>query len=270
MHKKLKQILKNRIQKGEKFLVPYLTFGYPTVKEFIQILLKIAEYVELIEIGMPFSDPLADGLVIQNAYSIALKNAVSLSKLLETLSNIKDKHNSKLILMSYLNPCLRYNLSKLFKDMNEAGLVAAIFPDLPYGEANSFLSDASRNDVDIIYLVSPTTPTNRTKVIMKASEPFVYAVSVKGITGIRKELPKELPDWLNKLRKLSNTPIFVGFGISTHHQITNILPHADGFIIGSVIINLIKENKSKEVIDLILKMKSIISFKEVKKNDSGN
>lgn len=266
MHKKLKDILLNRIRKGEKFIVPYLTFGYPSINEFIQILLKVAEHVELIEIGMPFSDPLADGPIIQNASSIALSNGVSLHKLLETLSHIKNKHNAKLILMSYLNPCLRYVMPKLFKEMNEAGLIAAIFPDLPYGEGNSLLLDAANYNIDIIYLISPTTPLNRAKVIMNVSQPFVYAVTVKGITGIRKELPPELPAWLSNLKKLSTTPIFTGFGISSPHQIANIQNYANGFIIGSAIINLIKENKSNEVIDFILKMKAITSNKEVKQN----
>lgn len=264
MHKKLKDILLNRIRKGEKFIVPYLTFGYPSINEFIQILLKVAEHVELIEIGMPFSDPLADGPVIQNSSSVALNNGASLQKLSETLFNIRNKHDAKLILMSYLNPCLRHGMPKLFKEMNEAGLVAAIFPDLPYGEADSLLQDAVNHNIDIIYLVSPTTPLNRAKIIMNASQPFVYAVTVKGITGIRKELPIELPAWLSNLKKLSSTPIFTGFGISSPHQIMNIQKYTDGFIIGSAIITLIKENKSNEVIDLLLKMKAITSNKEVK------
>jgi len=251
----LKDILKKEISKGNKYIVPYLTFGYPSLVEFEKIFLSISEEVELIEIGMPFSDPLADGKIIQQASSIALRNGASLNKLLETFVKLKQMHNSKLILMSYLNPCLRYGIDKLLIELPKAGFEAVIFPDLPYGINNLINKNST---VKLVYLISPTTPMQRAKEILNESNPFAYAVSVKGVTGIRQELPQELPNWLSKLKKLSSTPLFVGFGISNPNQLIAIKDNADGFIIGSAIIKLISDNKSNQIKNFINEMKLFI------------
>ncbi len=260
MHRKNKinnSILDN-VSKGKKYIVPYLTFGFPTIENFKTIFLNIAKHAEIIEIGMPFSDPLADGIIIQTASTIALKNNVTLNQLLDTFIQLKNEHNSKLILMSYLNPCIKYGLEKMFSKMKEAGFIAVVFPDLPYNKDNYLKIKNNNKAIGIIYLVSTTTLINRAQEIMDLSNPFVYAVTVKGTTGERKQLPDELPDWLKKLKELSKTPVFAGFGISSPVHIEKIKDYADGFIVGSAIIKLIINNKSNEIIDFINKMKSVI------------
>ncbi|OGF61379.1 MAG: tryptophan synthase subunit alpha [Candidatus Fischerbacteria bacterium RBG_13_37_8] len=254
-----KEYIKEKLRNNEKFIVPYLIFGFPTIDEFTTILLNLADLVDLIEIGVPFSDPLADGSTIQAASKIALQNGANLEKLFEATSGLKHKINGKLILMSYLNTCHRYGFEKLFSDMKEAGFCAAIFPDLPYGEWNMVNNSANKHDIDIVYLLAPTTPLERAKKIMTASAPFTYAVTLKGVTGARTELPVELTGWLASLKNISSSPLFVGFGISKPEHIKTLRTYADGFIIGSALIQMIQNNKTNEIHNFIESMKMTLN-----------
>ena len=251
----MKEYIEMKLKEKKKFIVPYLTFGFPTIKEFKEIIVRLSEIVDIIEIGVPFSDPLADGATIQKASNVALHNGVTLPMILDVMSDLKKEIQSHLILMSYLNPCYRYGLDTLFKDMRKAGFEAVIFPDLPYGEWGQLKALAQQDGIDIIHLLSPTTAPSRAKEIMDHSSPFTYVVTLKGVTGARTELPDYLTDWLKSLKKLSTTPLFLGFGISRPAHVKKLAPYADGFIVGSRLIQMIFDNRTDEINNFINSMK---------------
>ena len=168
----MKELIRKKMKDNKKIIVPYLTFGFPTIKESAKIITKISEVADIIEIGVPFSDPLADGATIQKASKIALNNSVTLPMILETMSGLKKQIKSRLILMSYLNPCYRYGIKKLRKDLKMAGFEALIFPDLPYSEWPELTTMMESYDLKIVHLLSPTTPLTRAKQIMDNSSPF--------------------------------------------------------------------------------------------------
>jgi len=238
--------------KKEKALIIYITGGFPTIKEFIDNFKKIEESgADIIEIGIPFSDPIADGPIIQYSSHKALLNGATLDKIFESLKIIKPA--IPVVFMSYLNPLIAYGKNRFLKKMKEVGVSGLIIPDLPVEESIEWRELSKKNGLELIFLLSPNTSTERAKMIAKFSKGFIYCVSVKGITGVRESLPDELSIYLDKVKKISNIPIAVGFGISNEEQIELLKDKVDGIIMGSRIIKGIKDGEDIE--NLIKKFK---------------
>lgn len=229
-------------KQNEAALIIYLTAGYPNLKDFRDILLEVVNSgADIIEIGFPFSDPIADGSMIQSASQVALKSGVRLQDILELVKGLDIK--IPLVLMSYLNPLLVFDEHRLFIDLNEAGINGVIIPDLPVQEAKSWSAHANKHKIDNILLVAPNSSTRRIKAIIKTSRGFIYCVSVFGTTGMRGQFAAELVGFLQHLRKQTDKPVAVGFGISNTDQIRALIPYCDGVILGSRIIKAIKEGE---------------------------
>jgi len=240
-------------QKNEIALIVYMTIGFPTIEKSIENIKIIADAgADIIEIGVPFSDPLADGPTIQYASQIALKNSVTLKVILDNLQKVKVE--KPLVLMSYLNPLLSYGKKTLFKDIRKTGITGLIIPDLPPEESREWKPLSKKYNIDMIFLLSTTTETKRMKNIVKNSEGFIYCLSLTGTTGIKNNLPYEnIKKFLNKVRKHTHKPLALGFGISQTKHIKKVRNYVDGVIMGSKIINHVKENNN--LFDLIYKYK---------------
>lgn len=237
----------------EAALIIYTTAGFPDWPTFMENLTIIAESgADLIEVGVPFSDPIADGPVIQYASQVALENDVNLNKILESIHPIEKR--CPIVLMSYLNPLIAYGKRRIFKEANEAGFSGLIIPDLPVEEASTWSQSALSYNLDLILLVAPTSSESRIRTISEYSNGFLYCVSLTGTTGVRKTLSVTVKPFLKKVRRISQKPIAVGFGISNPEQIRELRGCADGVIVGSRIIEAIHRKENLE--DLIRKMKS--------------
>ncbi|NQT25948.1 tryptophan synthase subunit alpha [candidate division KSB1 bacterium] len=228
--------------KKEKALIVYLTAGFPTLDGFIQSLKETAEAgADIIEIGIPFSDPIADGPTIQTSSQIGLENGATLPVILNAIRNLDLK--VPLVFMSYFNPLLAYGQDKLLTDMTEVGVTGLIIPDLPVEEAESWKAAAHSINVDTIFLVTPNSSDDRIRLIAEASTGFVYCVSLTGITGARTNLSGDVSGFLDRVKSHTKTPIAVGFGISTPEHILNLKDHADGLIVGSRVIDAIRNGE---------------------------
>ena len=199
---------------------------------------------DYIEVGVPHSDPLADGLIIQHSSKVALENGVTLKWIVETLCTRSLGKNIKpLILFSYFNPILRYGLEKLLQDLPKSLFYGLIIPDLPLEEAERYLPIFKKYKLNLILLCAPTTKKEKIKQIAKYSSGFIYLVSVVGTTGLRKKLPKELKQKIKEIKSYSNTPVLVGFGISNSKQARKVISYgADGVVIGSALVKVLGES----------------------------
>jgi len=242
-------------EKKESALIPFLTAGFPKPDLFLELALTILESGgDLLEIGIPFSDPLADGPTIQASSQEALSNGINVRKTFELCREIRKNTDKPLILMTYINPVLAYGLKEFAESCVETGINGVIIPDLPPEEASDWKDIAGEKGVDTIFLVAPTTNKERFPLINGYTSGFIYYVSTTGVTGSTKKLPEELIRNLEDVRKLSRWPVAVGFGISTPEQVAMLAPHADGIIVGSAIIRKIQETDSDKVVDEIKTM----------------
>jgi len=229
-------------QAGEMAFIPYITAGYPSLEESINIFRMLCEYgADIVELGIPFSDPIADGPTIQYSSQIALQDGMTLKKLMDRLRDVKiDK---PLVLMSYLNPLLAYGKENLYRDMKEIGLSGIIVPDMPAEESDEWLSLSKAYDIDVIFLVAPTSSDERIGFIAERSCGFIYCVTIAGTTGMRDELPAGLLRFIRKIKKLTDKPVAVGFGISSPEQIVALRGEVDGVIVGSRIIEAVRRGE---------------------------
>ena len=232
-------------------LMPFIMAGDPNIEKTSEILLKLQENgADLIELGIPYSDPLADGPVIQVAASRALKSGTSLRKVINLLESLKGKLNIPIILFSYLNPLLCFGFEKFCEMASNAGVSGLIVPDLPLEEAYKFSKIVSNHSMDLILLVAPTTPFERMKQISNHTKGFTYLVSVTGVTGERSKMENRVENLISKLKDVNSNPIAVGFGISTSEQVNKVREWgADGVIIGSAFVKRISSSSEKDVVD---------------------
>ena len=240
--------LKNK----KKFaLMPFIMAGDPNIEITSEILLKLQENgADLIELGIPYSDPLADGPVIQVAASRALKSGTSLRKVIKLLESLKGKLNIPIILFSYLNPLLCFGFERFCEMAYDAGVSGLIVPDLPLEEAYKFSKIVSNHSMDLILLVAPTTPFERMKQISNHTKGFTYLVSVTGVTGERSKMENRVENLIAKLKDVNSNPIAVGFGISTPEHVNKVRDWgADGVIIGSAFVKRISSSSEKDVVD---------------------
>jgi tryptophan synthase alpha chain len=229
-------------------LVAYVTSGDPDLNTTREIVLAaIRAGAAVIELGVPFSDPLADGPVIQRASERALQHGTSLDQVLKLASEIREQSQSVgLVIFSYLNPLLQMGLEKFCKIARLAGVDGVLVTDLPVEEAGTYLAEMHKNDLAPVFLAAPTSTDDRLKRIARASRGFVYAVSRTGVTGTRKQLPEDAQSLVKRLRKFTPLPIAVGFGISTPEQFAAVGGYADAAVVGSAIVETIERNPGKE------------------------
>lgn len=250
----------NRIEKkfselrtrGRKALSIYLTAGYPTLQATEKLVLELERCgVDLFEIGFPFSDPIADGPTIQKSSSFALNRGLHWKDVLKLCANIRKKSDVPLILMSYANPLFVRGWEKSIHEAASAGYDGIIIPDLIPDENPELPALFHKRGVSLIYLVAPTSTDDRIKNICRHSSGFVYCVSVTGVTGARKKLPDdEIRSFAKRIKKLSDLPILLGFGISEPRQIKKFSAVVDGFIVGSAIIKVMgKKSGMNHLID---------------------
>jgi tryptophan synthase alpha chain len=228
-------------------LVAYLTCGDPDLRTTREIVLAaISAGAEVIELGVPFSDPVADGPVIQRASERALKNRVSLEDVLKLGAEIRGETKAGVIVFSYLNPILRFGLEKFASQAAEAGLDGALITDLPVEEADEYLRHMRKRNLATVFLAAPTSTDERLKRIAQASTGFVYAVSRTGVTGARKDLADDAQNLAKRLRKFTKLPIAVGFGISSPEQFASVGQFADAAAVGSAIVQTVEANPGTE------------------------
>jgi tryptophan synthase alpha chain len=242
----------NRIDKKFRELrrrpafIPYLTAGYPDLLTTEKLIYKLKEAgADIIELGVPFSDPVADGLTIQASSQWALNRGVTLKKILKLVRRLRKKTPLPIVLMSYYNPVLHYG-KKFLKEAAAAGVDGLIIPDLPVEESVALSQAAAASSLNLILLAAPTTPTPRLKKIISLTRGYLYYVSLTGVTGERKQLPAGLQGQLKYLKKISRTPVAVGFGFSRPAQLKKIKNLVGGVIVGSAIIGVMSKNLKKK------------------------
>jgi tryptophan synthase alpha chain len=228
-------------------LVAYLTCGDPDLRVTREVALAAIDAgAEVIELGVPFSDPVADGPVIQRASERALKNGVALSDVLKVAAEIRRESDAGLIVFSYLNPILRMGMENFATRAAAAGVDGALITDLPGEEADEYLRHMRNRNLATVFLAAPTSTDERLKHIAQLSTGFVYGVSRTGITGARKELPEDAEKLVQRLRKFTKLPIAVGFGISAPEQFAAVGKFADAAVVGSAIVQTIESNPGTE------------------------
>ncbi len=199
---------------------------------------------DIIEIGIPFSDSVADGPVIVNAAQKAIKRGVSAKGCIKLVSKLRKKIKTPIVFMTSFNIPFSYGIEKFLKDCSKAGVDGLILPDLPFEEAKAVSSSAKKHGIDLIFLIAPNTPDGRAKKLASLSRGFVYLISLTGVTGARKSLSLGIGENVRRIKRYSDKPVAVGFGISTPEQAKQAARHADGIIVGSAIVKKISEKKA--------------------------
>jgi tryptophan synthase alpha chain len=224
-------------------LVAYVTCGDPDIATTREIILAACRAgADIIELGVPFSDPVADGPVIQRASERALKNGTSLEDVLRLASEVRKQTDAGLIVFTYLNPMLRFGMERFC----EEAVKAALITDLTVEEADDYRRVMAAHNLDTVFLAAPTSPDTRLKAIAEACKGFVYAVSRTGITGMQKQVAADVQGLVKRIRKFTKLPVAVGFGISNAQQFAEVGQFADGVAVGSAIVQLIEQNPGKE------------------------
>ena len=232
-------------RKGKKALIAYVTVGYPSIEATLNVVPLLAESgCDIVELGIPFSDPLADGATIQNASHHAIQNGLTPQLCLDIAGELSEKTAVPLVFMTYLNPIISYGPERFCHASARSGVSGMIIPDLPPDEGAELDRLTARNGIDLIYLLPPTATAARAGLIAQKSQGFIYLVSVTGVTGARTSLPVNLDAAIANLRTITDKPLCVGFGISTPEQAREAARPADGVIIGSKIIQLMEADAS--------------------------
>jgi tryptophan synthase alpha chain len=230
---------------GHTALIPYVTVGYPTIEATLKVVPLLAENgCDIVELGIPFSDPLADGATIQKASFDALNNGVTPALCLEIAERLSREVKIPLVFMTYYNPVLHYGLEEFCGACNDSGVSGLIIPDLLPEESSMLEAVARQWDIDLIYLLAPTSTEERIRIVAEETSGFIYLVSVTGITGVRDRLPVNLESFVAAVRRITEKPLCVGFGISTPEQARQVSRIADGVIVGSRIIQLMEADES--------------------------
>ncbi len=233
-------------RKGESALIPFVTAGDPNPDVTVEVVVEMARQgADIVELGLPFSDPLADGPTIQAASFRALEGGMNPKAFLDVVKRIRQRTDIPLVLMGYYNPILKMGLEEFADLAAKVGIDGAIVPDLSLEESDAWRRAARKHGIANILLVAPNTPTERVKKIARASAGFIYYVSVLGITGARAELPMELAEGLKNVKGCSKRPVAVGFGISSPEQVRGLRDSADGIIVGSAIVRMLHQEFEK-------------------------
>ena len=244
-------------KRGEKAFVPYIMAGDGGIKTLKKTILFLQEIgVTAIELGIPFSDPVADGPTIQEAGERALSHGVTLRKVMQEIALFKKEVTVPLVIMSYLNPIIQYGIDEFVEDCSVNGVDGLIIPDLPYEESDLLRQAVEKFEIALIPLVSLTSPPERIRKITDAGEGFIYAVTVNGITGVRDGFDNDLGRHLKALKEVSPVPVLAGFGISTPEQVESLGALADGVIVGSAIVTALQNEDYETIRNLVGASKS--------------
>tara|TARA_R110002096_G_scaffold29497_2_gene88710 strand:- start:17414 stop:18184 length:771 start_codon:yes stop_codon:yes gene_type:complete len=239
-HEELTAAIQTANEDGRTALVPFITAGYPEPKDFIATLKSVASVGDVVELGIPFSDPMADGMTIQRSSFEALQKGVSLKWIFDQLDSVQGKIDTPLVMMSYLNPLLAFGYDKLAERALETGVCGFIVPDLPFEESNELRSALEAKGIGLIQLVTPATPDARLQTLCDASRGFVYAVTITGITGGDAGLPNDLAGYLDKVVSMADIPVCAGFGIREAKDVAAVGKHAAGAIVGSALVEVLE------------------------------
>ena len=223
-------------QDGKKGFIPYITAGDPDLATTEQLLFTLKQHATLIELGVPFSDPMADGPVIQRASERALKNKFGLQDILDTTARARKQIDTPIILFSYYNPLLQFGLKRLAQAAKDAGVDGVLVTDLTPEEAGEFEAELRAHDLDMIFLIAPTSTDERLQLVAEHASGFIYAVSRAGVTGAREKVSEEAEKLVSRMRQFSSLPIAVGFGISNAEQVADVNRYADAVVVGSAIV----------------------------------
>ncbi|MCK5581044.1 MAG: tryptophan synthase subunit alpha [Candidatus Omnitrophica bacterium] len=244
---RIDQKFKELKERKKKAFIAFLTAGDPNLKTTGEMVVSFEKAgVDIIELGVPFSDPLADGPTIQAASQRALQKGVTLEKILASVRKIRRKTNIPVALMTYYNPIFHYGEERFMSKARACGVDGLIVPDLPPEEASGFIKAARAQDISTVFFLAPTTSKNRVPKIVKASTGFIYYVSLTGVTGVRQSLPKDFVGDVKAVQNVTDKPVCVGFGVSNARQVKAVGKVADGVIVGSAIIKEIQKNAGKE------------------------
>ena len=231
---------------GHPALIPFITAGYPEPADFIATLKAVAEIGDVVELGIPFSDPMADGMTIQRSSFEALQKGVSLKWIFDQLDGAQGEIDAPLVMMSYLNPLLAFGYDKLAERARAAGVCGFIVPDLPFEESREIRDALEAQGLGLIQLVTPATPDERLVTLCGASRGFVYAVTITGITGGDAGLPADLAGYLDKVSGISALPVCAGFGIRAAQDVANVGQHAAGAIVGSALVEVLERGEDPQ------------------------
>jgi tryptophan synthase alpha chain len=242
-HDSITKAIRDAKAHGRPAIVAYITAGFPKREGFLQQLTAVAEAADVVEIGVPFSDPMADGTTIQRSSRVALEQGVSLKWILAQLGELSSKPKAPLLLMSYLNPLLAFGLDKLPKAAAEAGVSGFIVPDLPYEECADMRKALQAHGLALIQFVTPVTPPERTRKLCEGSEGFIYAVTMTGTTGKNVAVPQEVLDYFARVKEASPVPVCAGFGIRSREQVQRLAPYVDGIIVGSALVEVLERGE---------------------------
>jgi tryptophan synthase alpha chain len=228
-------------RRNAKGFIPFITAGDPDLGTTAELLVELsAAGATVIELGVPFSDPMADGPVIQRASERALKHGFGIGDLLETVANVRRTMQTPIILFTYFNPVLQFGLTRIAEEAKAAGVDGLLVTDLSPEEAGEFESELRAHELDMIFLIAPTSTDARLKLVAQHARGFIYAVSRAGVTGVRTSVSAEAEKLVNRMRKFSPLPIAVGFGISNVEQVKDVQRYADAVVIGSAIVSEIE------------------------------
>lgn len=234
---RIEHALRSSKREGKQGFIPFIVAGDPDLNTTGELLIELANAgATLIELGVPFSDPMADGPVIQRASERALKHGFGLKEIFETIATARLKINTPIVLFSYFNPLLQYGIDKLARDAARAGVDGILVTDLTPEESEQLAAALKLNNLDMIFLVAPTSTDARLQMIAGHASGFVYAVSRAGVTGTRQNLSSEAELLVTRMRRFSGLPVAVGFGISSAEQVTQTLAYADAAVVGSAIV----------------------------------
>lgn len=236
--------MNNLFKNKEKIFIPYITAGDPNLKTTENLVYTLEKAgASLIELGVPFSDPLADGPTIQRSHIRSLNSGTNLEKIINTIKNIRKKIQIPIVLMSSINPILAYGIKEFAKASINAGVNGVIIPDLPADEGKIILKILQSYGLNTILLIAPTSSPKRIKLTIQRSTGFVYLVSITGVTGTRNTLPSYLNAFINSIKRRTKKQLAVGFGISNHNQVKQIWKLGCGVIVGSAIVKIIEDNQ---------------------------
>ena len=241
-HERVTAAIRAANDAGRTGLVPFVTAGYPEPKDFVSTLKAVAAVGDVVEVGIPFSDPMADGMTIQRSSFEALQKGVTLAWIFDELEKAGG-FDAPLVMMSYLNPLLAFGYEKLADRALETGVCGFIVPDLPFEESEEIRAVLEERGLGLIQLVTPATPENRLKKLCDASRGFVYAVTITGITGGDAGLPKDLAGYLDKVAAVANIPVCAGFGIREASDVAAVGAHAAGAIVGSALVEVLERGE---------------------------
>ena len=247
--------------KEPKPLVGFLTIGYPDIETTLKAVSVLADSgCDIIELGVPYNDPIADGPVIQNASFHALNNGVTLERCFEIVKKLRERVSIPLLFLTYYNPILQFGEEEFCRHANDSGVDGFMIPDLPPEEGENLELATSKFDLALVYFLAPTSTVERIRLATSRSRGFVYLISLTGVTGTREKLPLKLEEFVERVRKETEKPLCVGFGVSNPDEAKRVAEIADGVIIGSKLIKLVEEDRTLEKLGSFVKeVKGVLS-----------